>query len=105
MKVLLAHNYYGSSAPSGENQVFEAEGNLLRQHGHEVDEFVRSLTGPSFQVLHINLIMLLILSVVVGQFRIRCSERGRGTSRIRGLLPVSTNHSSQERIWAIHHDS
>ena len=25
MKVLLAHNYYGSAAPSGENQVFEAE--------------------------------------------------------------------------------
>ncbi|SFD91646.1 glycosyltransferase family 4 protein [Nitrosomonas sp. Nm166] len=41
MKVLLAHNYYGSSAPSGENQVFEAEGNLLRQRGHEVSEFLR----------------------------------------------------------------
>lgn len=41
MKVLLAHNYYGSAAPSGENQVFEAEGNLLRQRGHEVSEFLR----------------------------------------------------------------
>jgi len=41
MKVLLVHNYYGSSAPSGENQVFEAEGNLLRQRGHEVSEFLR----------------------------------------------------------------
>lgn len=41
MKILLAHNYYGSAAPSGENQVFEAEGRLLRQHGHEVSEFVR----------------------------------------------------------------
>lgn len=41
MKVLLAHNYYGSSAPSGENQVFEAEGKLLRQRGHEVSEFIR----------------------------------------------------------------
>jgi glycosyltransferase involved in cell wall biosynthesis len=41
MKILLAHNYYGSTAPSGENQVFEAERELLRQRGHEVDEFVR----------------------------------------------------------------
>lgn len=41
MRVLLAHNYYGSAAPSGENQVFEAEARLLRQHGHEVSEFVR----------------------------------------------------------------
>lgn len=41
MKVLLVHNYYGSSAPSGENQVFEAEGNLLRQWNHEVHEFLR----------------------------------------------------------------
>jgi len=41
MKILLAHNYYGSSAPSGENQVFEAEGNLLRQRNHEVYEFIR----------------------------------------------------------------
>lgn len=41
MKILLAHNYYGSSAPSGENQVFEAEGNLLRQRNHEVHEFIR----------------------------------------------------------------
>ena len=41
MKILQTHNYYGSSAPSGENQVFEAEGNLLRQHGHAVSEFNR----------------------------------------------------------------
>ena len=24
MKILLVHNYYGSSAPSGDNKVFEA---------------------------------------------------------------------------------
>lgn len=41
MKVLLVHNYYGSAAPSGENQVFEAEGAMLRAHGHEVSEFTR----------------------------------------------------------------
>lgn len=41
MRVLLAHNYYGSAAPSGENQVYEAEGKLLRQHGHEVNEHLR----------------------------------------------------------------
>ncbi len=41
MKVLLAHNYYGSAAPSGENQVFEAERELLRQRGHAVETFTR----------------------------------------------------------------
>ena len=34
LKILLAHNYYGSAAPSGENQVFETEVDLLRARGH-----------------------------------------------------------------------
>lgn len=42
MKVLLVHNFYGSSAPSGENQVFEAECALLTIRGHEVERFIRS---------------------------------------------------------------
>ena len=41
VRIFLAHNYYGSSAPSGENYVFEAERDLLRQSGHEVAEFTR----------------------------------------------------------------
>lgn len=41
MKILLVHNYYGSSAPSGENQVFENERNLLRRSEHDVLEHVR----------------------------------------------------------------
>ncbi|MCX6545005.1 MAG: glycosyltransferase family 4 protein [Acidobacteria bacterium] len=41
MKVLLVHNLYGSSAPSGENQVFEAEKALLQGRGHEVETFTR----------------------------------------------------------------
>ncbi|MDP2240435.1 MAG: glycosyltransferase family 4 protein [Burkholderiales bacterium] len=41
MRILLAHNYYGSSAPSGENQVFDAEKTLLRERGHDVAEFTR----------------------------------------------------------------
>ncbi len=41
MKILLAHNFYGSSAPSGENAVYLAERDLLRRHGHEVLEFTR----------------------------------------------------------------
>lgn len=40
-KILLCHNFYGSSAPSGENTVFFAERDLLRQHGHTVIEFSR----------------------------------------------------------------
>ncbi len=42
LKVLMLHNYYGSSAPSGENAVFEAECELLRTAGHEVTEFTRN---------------------------------------------------------------
>lgn len=41
MKILLAHNYYGSSAPSGENKVFEAERAMLEKHGHEVCVYTR----------------------------------------------------------------
>ena len=42
MRFLLVHNFYGTSAPSGENQVFETEKDLLRQHGHEVVAFSRN---------------------------------------------------------------
>ena len=42
MKILLVHNYYGSSAPSGENKVFEAEKAMLEKHGHEVEVYTRN---------------------------------------------------------------
>lgn len=41
MKILLAHNFYGSAAPSGENMVYLAERALLQQKGHVVLEFTR----------------------------------------------------------------
>jgi hypothetical protein len=41
MKVLCVHNYYGLSAPSGENVVFESEIELLKRRGHEVVTFLR----------------------------------------------------------------
>lgn len=41
MRILLIHNYYGSSAPSGENKVFEAEKTMLEKHGHEVTVYTR----------------------------------------------------------------
>ena len=41
MKILLVHNCYGSSAPSGENKVFEAEKTMLEKHGHEVEVYTR----------------------------------------------------------------
>lgn len=40
--VMLAHNFYRSSVPSGENQVFEMERALLSRYGHVVTEFTRS---------------------------------------------------------------
>lgn len=41
MKILLVHNFYGSQAPSGENQVFEAEKALLEKNGHRVEVYTR----------------------------------------------------------------
>lgn len=41
LKVLLCHNFYGLSAPSGENSVYLAEKELLLQNGHHVIEFIR----------------------------------------------------------------
>lgn len=56
MKVLLVHNFYGSSSPSGENRAFLDEADLLRRHGHAVVEFTRHSDdirnlGPSGTVL------------------------------------------------------
>lgn len=38
MRILLLHNFYGSSAPSGENRVVLEERDLLRDAGHQVIE-------------------------------------------------------------------
>lgn len=40
-RVVLVHNYYGSTAPSGENKVFEAEKAMLEKRGVEVETYVR----------------------------------------------------------------
>lgn len=41
MQILQVHNYYRTSAPSGENKVVDAERALLRDYGHTVEAFVR----------------------------------------------------------------
>jgi glycosyltransferase involved in cell wall biosynthesis len=40
-RILLGHNFYASTAPSGENQVYEVEHALLLKHGHAVEVFNR----------------------------------------------------------------
>ena len=40
-RVLLVHNFYGSSAPSGENKVFEAEKRMLESRGIIVSTYTR----------------------------------------------------------------
>lgn len=42
MRILLIHNRYRSSAPSGENRVVDQEGEALEALGHEVIRFGRS---------------------------------------------------------------
>jgi glycosyltransferase involved in cell wall biosynthesis len=41
MKTLLTHNFYGSSAPSGENSVFDAEFALIKSHDLSVIKYMR----------------------------------------------------------------
>lgn len=41
MRILLAHDYYRSSAPSGEDAVFQNEREMLESHGHELHSFER----------------------------------------------------------------
>lgn len=41
MRILQVHNYYRTSAPSGENNVVDAERTLLRKSGHTVGTFFR----------------------------------------------------------------
>lgn len=42
MRVLIVHNHYRSTAPSGERSVVEQESALLRENGHDVALFERS---------------------------------------------------------------
>lgn len=42
MKVLLAHNFYQSSSPSGETVVYNNEANLLKRYGVDVITYERS---------------------------------------------------------------
>jgi glycosyltransferase involved in cell wall biosynthesis len=39
VKILCVHNYYGSSAPSGENLAYDCDVDLLVQQGHEVMKY------------------------------------------------------------------
>ena len=41
MRILLSHNYYQSSAPSGENRVFENERWMLKNNGHILDFYIK----------------------------------------------------------------
>jgi glycosyltransferase involved in cell wall biosynthesis len=41
MRILMAHNRIASSAPTGENVVVDAERDLLRSRGHQVEMFER----------------------------------------------------------------
>jgi len=41
MKIVLSHNFYGSTAPSGENNVYLAERKLLKDNGHVILEYTR----------------------------------------------------------------
>jgi glycosyltransferase involved in cell wall biosynthesis len=41
LRYLLAHSHYASAVPSGENQVFEAELQLLKKNGHDLQTFTR----------------------------------------------------------------
>lgn len=41
LRIMVVHNYYGSSAPSGENNAVDTEIGMLRRAGHTVHTFTR----------------------------------------------------------------
>jgi glycosyltransferase involved in cell wall biosynthesis len=41
LRIVVVHNYYGSSAPSGENNAVDTEVGMLRRAGHDVHTFTR----------------------------------------------------------------
>jgi len=45
MKILLAHNYYRSSAPSGEDAVFRNERELLEQNGIDITQLSQFISA------------------------------------------------------------
>tara|TARA_Y100000590_G_C15717261_1_gene1012268 strand:- start:499 stop:1701 length:1203 start_codon:yes stop_codon:yes gene_type:complete len=42
LKILLIHNFYRSKIPSGENESFKLEKKILKENGHNIEEFVRN---------------------------------------------------------------
>lgn len=56
---MLAHNYYSSRSPSGENEVVIAEKNMLIKYGHFIEEFSRSNDEVKFSGLKGNIISAL----------------------------------------------
>ena len=41
MKILLIHNFYRSEIPSGENEAFKIEKEILKEKGHIIEEYIR----------------------------------------------------------------
>ncbi len=80
MRILLVHNFYGSSAPSGENRVVLEERDLLREAGHEVVEHF----AYSDTVRDRGLLPLLRTAALVPWNR---AARSRIARRIREVQP------------------
>lgn len=80
MRILFVHNYYRSSIPSGENKVVDAEVEMLRAHGHEVDVFRRD--NDAIRKLPVLGGLLALVSMVANPFAAIALRR-----RIRSFKP------------------
>ena len=66
MKILIVHNFYKTSAPSGENNIVIEEINALRARGHEVIEYFKhndTLQNNLFEFLKLPISLIFNLSV------------------------------------------
>lgn len=66
MKILIVHNFYKTSAPSGENNIVLEEINALRARGHEVIEYFKyndDLQSNLFKIIKLPITVIFNLSV------------------------------------------
>ena len=105
MRVLLAHNFYRSSAPSGEDEVVRSEQRLLLENGVEVIPFVRHNDDLAPALRRAGCVVLERLVVRVGRRCAECSPSTGPTSPIsttrfrRSRPPLMTPAAKPECRW------
>lgn len=91
MNILLIHNYYGSSAPSGENSVFLEEMSFLKSRGHSVYTYTKNsdkLLKHGFIGSILGGLMYIINPIVIFEIRRVIKKHSIEIVHIHNIFPT-----------------